>query len=691
MFILDALKNKSHQQLVNKEEEEEEDEAKMMTIRGKMQILLTIIVTIMIRGKLMKWAVAEPEMELINRGCSQYNVTDFSEFNSNLNATFKELREQLNGGKKFATAQRTRGPDQVYTMVQCRRYVSTADCAACFTAAESLIRNCFAANGARVIYLACSLRYESSSFYDQSTQEGDFGFCGNRTALQADAFETAVQELLENLKVATPEINGFFAASKNNIIGSRAGANDDDNNNSTTVYGIAQCVETVSETGCQNCLSGAVGNIQRCLGSAFGWAVDAGCFLRYSDTPFFADNQTTDIAPFLKNGSSKKKAVIGGIVGGGTGLILFALLVWFMTSRKSKKIQRGNISEATDLQGPVNYRLKDLISATRNFSEENKLGEGGFGDIYKGTLKNGKIVAVKKLAIGVSRRTLSDFQNEVRLISNVHHRNLIRLLGCCNQGKELILVYEYMANSSLDKFLFGEKRGSLSWKQRFDIILGTARGLAYLHEDFHVRIIHRDIKPSNVLLDDDLQPKIADFGLVRLLPESQSHLSTKFAGTLGYTAPEYAIHGQLSDKVDVYSFGVLVLEIISGTKSSETKGDDGGYLLKRAWKLYDNGMHRELMDESLDRNECTKEAEKVVEIALMCTQSPANSRPTMSEIVALLKSNSSSLLENKPLLKPTFVESDYREVPADTSTSTSNATASSTSNATASISQVSGR
>lgn len=189
----------------------------------------------------------------------------------------------------------------------------------------------------------------------------------------------------------------------------------------------------------------------------------------------------------------------------------------------------------------------------------------------QGTLKNGKVVAVKKLAIGLSRRVLSDFENEVKLISNVHHRNLVRLLGCCSKGPELLLVYEFMANSSLDKFLFGklllffiflwiiqavfqffssfieisyyiyyaplaqktgERRGSLNWKQRYDIILNTARGLAYLHEDYHVCIIHRDIKPSNILLDDDFQPKIADFGLARLLPDSKSHLSTKFAGTL---------------------------------------------------------------------------------------------------------------------------------------------------------------
>lgn len=159
-------------------------------------------------------------------------------------------------------------------------------------------------NATDVTRLLGFVRYESSSFYDQSTQEGRFGFCGNRTALQADAFKTAAQELLENLEVATPKINGFFAASKNNIIGSRVGANDDDDKNSTAVYGIAQCVETISQTGCQNCLSGAFDNIQRCLGSAFGWAVDAGCFLRYSDTPFFADNQTTDITPFLKNGKT---------------------------------------------------------------------------------------------------------------------------------------------------------------------------------------------------------------------------------------------------------------------------------------------------------------------------------------------------------------------------------------------------
>jgi len=167
-------------------------------------------------------------------------------------------------------------------------------------------------------------------------------------------------------------------------------------------------------------------------------------------------------------------------------------------------------------------------------------------------------------------RAKADFESEVKLISNVHHRNLVRLLGCSRKGSEFLLVYEYMANGSLDKFLFGEQRGTLNWRQQFNIIVGMARGLAYLHQEFHVCIIHRDIKSSNVLLDDEFQPKIADFGLARLLPDDHSHLSTKFAGILGYTAPEYAIHGQLSEKVDTYSFGV-VLEILSGRKSNDTR------------------------------------------------------------------------------------------------------------------------
>ncbi|KAL7230461.1 hypothetical protein ACSBR2_008856 [Camellia fascicularis] len=621
-------------------------------------------------------AMSDPEINLLNKGCSQYNATNLSNFFSNLNATFSDLRSQISSqNKKFATAQQARTSDPVYAMVQCRDYLSVADCVSCFDAAVSQIRNCSAANGARVIYDGCFLRYESSSFYDQGTLPGNVGVCGNRTVSQATAFDTAVQGLLTDLKIATPKINGFFAATKSEVVGG-----------STTVYAVSQCAETISESTCQDCLTVAYANIQSCPPNADGRAVDAGCFLRYSDTAFFADNQTTNINPFLGGGgSSKKNAIIGGVVGGGGGLLLIlAIILWYQLSRKSKLVRRGNILGASELQGPVIYSYKDLKSATKKFSEENKLGEGGFSDVYKGTLKNGNIIAVKKLALS-SSRAKADFESEVKLISNVHHRNLIRLLGCSNKGPELLLVYEYMANGSLDRFLYGERRGALNWKQRFEIIFGTARGLAYLHEQFHVCIIHRDIKSSNILLDDDFQPKIADFGLARLLPEDQSHLSTRFAGTLGYTAPEYAIHGQLSEKVDTYSFGVVVLEIISGRKCNEMKVESTEFLLEQAWKLYEDDMHLKLVDESMNEYR-EEEVKKVIEIALMCTQSPVSVRPTMSEVVVMLVSERS--IELTRPTRPTLIDKDNdKKIRGETTT----ATGSSTSDATASFTEFTGR
>ncbi|KAM1668331.1 hypothetical protein ACFX1X_047767 [Malus domestica] len=625
---------------------------------------------------------ADPQINLLNRGCSQYNVTNASEFYTNLNATFSDLGTQLmENSSHFATAQQVRGSNPVYAMVQCRNYLSAADCVACFTAAVSQIRNCSAANGGRVIYDGCFLRYESAGFYDQTTLPGNVGLCGNITASQVTSFTAAAGSLLVDLQLATPKINGFFAATRNEVVSSGGSGN-------VTVYAVAQCAETVSKIGCQDCLNVAYNNLQSCLPDTDGRAVDAGCFLRYSSTAFFSDNQTMNIAPFLKGGgnSRKKGIIIGVAVGGGGLLLIVGFLLYFKLSRKPMADHRGDILGATELQGPVNYKYKDLKSATKNFSEENKLGEGGFGDVYKGTLNNGKIVAVKKLAILQSDRAKANFLNEVTLISNVHHRNLIRLLGCCSKGPELLLIYEYMANSSLDRFIFGPRKGSLNWKQRTDIIIGTARGLAYLHEEFHVCIIHRDIKTSNILLDDSFQPRIADFGLARLLPDDKTHLSTRFAGTLGYTAPEYAIHGQLSEKADTYSYGVVVLEIISGQRSSEVKSDAmGEFLLEKAWKLYENGLHVELVDATLDPNDYKPEdVKKIIEIALMCTQSSPALRPTMSEIVVLLKGT--SYLENRSLTRPVFIDSDKR-VQGDTSTSTG----SSTSNATASTSQLSGR
>ncbi|XP_058185406.1 cysteine-rich receptor-like protein kinase 43 [Rhododendron vialii] len=639
----------------------------------------TAVVAAVVLTAMANSAAANPQTNLLNKGCSLYNATNLSNFYSNVNNTFSDLRSQLQeANTKFATAEQAIGSDPVYAMAQCRDYLSTADCVACFDTAAVQIRNCTGANGARVIYDGCFLRYESSTLYDQTTLPGNVGICGNDTASQPTAFQTAAQGLLTDLETATPRINGYFAAAMRAVAGGG------------TVYAVAQCAQTVSRSGCLGCLQVAYGNIQSCPPDADGRAVDAGCFLRYSAAAFFGANQTTNITPFLRGGSRNKNAIIGGIVGGGGCLLLIiGLILWYHYHQSRYAAPRASKTiGASELQGPKNFSYRDLKSATKNFNKENKLGEGGFGDIYKGTLKNGNIVAVKKLVMGTSR-VKADFVTEVKLISNVHHRNLLRLLGCSSKGPELLLVYDYMGNGSLDKYLYGELRGTLNWKQRFDIIFGTARGLSYLHDQFHVTIIHRDIKSSNILLDDEFQPKIADFGLARLLPDGQSHLSTNFAGTLGYTAPEYAIHGQLTEKVDTYCFGVVVLEIISGRRCNDFNAVEAkpvtDFLLEQAWKLYDDGMHLKLVDEILrgSNGYTDKAAKKIIEIALMCTQMPASSRPTMSEVVMLLSNRPTDLM--RPARRD-FMDNDNR-VPDDTSTTTG----SSTSNAAASFTENNGR
>ncbi|XP_028799162.1 cold-responsive protein kinase 1-like isoform X2 [Neltuma alba] len=495
------------------------------------------------------------------------------------------------------------------------------------------------------------LRYNSNGFFDETPQPFNIVSCGNQTTEEAATFNTTVRQVLMNLQTATPRIPNFSAATKIHV--------PNNNYNGATIYAFAQCVDTATINQCLNCLKVDYSSLEICLPNSDGMAFDYGCFMRYSTTAFFPDNQTIDIIPLVKQGSSNKGPTIGGVVGGiAFVLILLGLFASIRRPKKNKRTPREDIIGASKLKGPITYRSRDLMSATNNYSEENKLGEGGFGVVHKGTLKNGKVVAVKKLTLNHSKRMEEDFESEVKLISNVHHRNLVRLLGYCSKGNDRILVYEYMKNSSLDRFLFGERTGFLNWKQRYDIILGVARGLAYLHEEFHVRIIHRDIKTNNILLDDNLQPKIADFGLARLLPNDESHLNTKIVGTLGYTAPEYAIHGQLSEKADIYSYGVVVLEIISGQKCKELRlhGDDeGAFLVQTAWKLYEKDKHLELVDKNLEPNDYyAEEVKKIIEIGLLCIQASANARPMMSEVVALLQNR--DLLENLRPTMPILIE-----------------------------------
>nr|XP_043634450.1 cold-responsive protein kinase 1-like [Erigeron canadensis] len=596
---------------------------------------------------------------LIRSYCSFFRGRSEKYFLSNLNTTLSSLRQQLSvNGVRYAIARTLLNGESVWGLASCRGYVSNTDCVACFDYAVTQLKVCGTVNGANAYYNDCDVRYENINFYADANIRAGAVICGNKTSHHPSDFRKTTNSLLSDLRTATPKTSNYYAASTRQL-----------SNSNVTVYAIAQCNLNLTQSVCKDCLNSRYNSLDDCLPGTTGRAIDNGCFMRYSKTPFFRPNQTTDITNLLGDGdSSKKKSIIGGVVGGVCFLFLIvAFFLWRLRSKNKSSCGRDKTSGSTELlQGPARYTYDDLKIATNNFSDEYKLGGGAFGEVYKGTFKNGDTIAIKKSVMASTRRGIH-IDDELKIICNVHHRHIIRLLGYCRKGPLLFLVHEYMENGSLDQFLYGDKSRNLTWRQRFDIIFGTARGLAYLHEQYHVTIIHRDIKTSNILLDNEFQPKIADFGMIRLLPEEMTHLSTKMAGSLdsAYVAPEYAIHGQLSEKVDTYSFGIVVLEIISGKRCRVVKDGEFGSqsLLDHAWNLYECGQHLNLMDDRLDPSEYQAEdAKKIIEIALMCTQSPVSARPAMSEVVALLGDRS---LEEMLLVRSTFHD-DAVKIEVDT-------------------------
>ncbi|KAI3676598.1 hypothetical protein L1987_86209 [Smallanthus sonchifolius] len=349
------------------------------------------------------------------------------------------------------------------------------------------------------------------------------------------------------------------------------------------------------------------------------------------------------VEPYFKTcsaGGKKKTIVYVGIAVGASCSVLLVLvlaIIWWKRSLKHNK-RKDKDFQGMELR-TISFSLKQLKSATSNFSAANKIGEGGFGPVYKGTLSDGTVVAVKQLS-SESRQGNREFLNEVGVISCLQHPNLVKLHGCSIDGDQLMLVYEYLENNSLSNALFGlnNSKLTLDWPTRFKICVGIARGLAFLHEESRLKIVHRDIKATNVLLDKDLNPKIADFGLARLHEDGQTHVSTRVAGTIGYMAPEYALWGFLSDKADVYSFGVLALEIVSGkNNTSYIPRDNYICLLDWACQLQKSNNYEELFDEKLGSEINKEEAEIMVKVALLCTNGSPTIRPIMSEVVSMLE------------------------------------------------------
>ncbi|XP_021731978.1 proline-rich receptor-like protein kinase PERK15 [Chenopodium quinoa] len=344
--------------------------------------------------------------------------------------------------------------------------------------------------------------------------------------------------------------------------------------------------------------------------------------------------------------------------------MFFALWFWLGKRRVTMKCEKTQ-QISHNVQSTFTY--EELALATNSFSSANVLGQGGFGFVYKGVLPNGIEVAVKQLKTG-SAQGEREFQAEVEIISLVHHRHLVSLVGYCISGDQRLLVYEFIPNKTMEYHLHGDEIPPMSWQTRLKIALGAAKGLTYLHEECSSKIIHRDIKATNILIDDEFNAKVADFGLAKFFLDTDTHVSTRVVGTIGYLAPEYAASGKLTEKSDVFSFGVVLLELITGRRPVDRIrrfNDDGMVewarpLLKQA---LEGGSFSEVVDPRLEEYN-PYEMAQMIACAAACVRSSARQRPQMSQVLQALEGN----LSAEDLLKESTTDNDmFKEISVDDS------------------------
>ncbi|KAF8093022.1 hypothetical protein N665_0393s0022 [Sinapis alba] len=412
------------------------------------------------------------------------------------------------------------------------------------------------------------------------------------------------------------------------------------------IYMMMQCTPDITSQDCKQCLGDCVKYFrQQFRGRAGGMASFPSCLFMWDNVtsvPALPRPQAQEKKSSIpeKKGRCMHRGIITTIVVA-TFINLLIFIGFYKVNARRRELNRGiNVGGAeysdSDGQFMLPYDLGMILLATADFLPENKLGQGGFSAVYKGILLNGKEIAVKRLIRGLEGGI--EFRNEVSLLTRLQHKNLVKLLGFCNEGDEEILVYEFVPNSSLDRFIFDEeKRSLLTWEVRFKIIEGIARGLVYLHEDSQLKIIHRDLKASNILLDAEMNPKVADFGTARLFDTNESGAETKrIAGTRGYMAPEYLNYGQISAKSDVYSFGIVLLEMISGQRNNSFEGEGIAAFARKRWA---EGRPDVIIDPLLGEKP-SNEIIKLIQTGLLCVQQNATKRPTMSTIIVWLGSES---------------------------------------------------
>ncbi|XP_057986381.1 cysteine-rich receptor-like protein kinase 15 [Hevea brasiliensis] len=589
------------------------------------------------------------------------NFTSNGIYQQNLNSLLSFLSSNASQGKGFYYTTAGQDPSNMaYGLFLCRGDVVPLKgvCQECvLTATKDIVQYCPKEKASIIWYDECMLRYSNESFFYSVEEDPAFKMVNAAPPVNES-------ERLMGLVATT--MTDVATRAANDRSGKRFDTEEVNFTSSQTLYTLVQCTQDLSVADCSKCLREAIGSLpQCCYGRIGGRIIYPSCIVRYEMHPFYRVEDIQAPPPSATTGDKRKIRMILLVVGIPTVLIAILVgscLVYLLLKRRKVKgnskngkdlpellqdlasprmTEEGNLPNSAEL--PV-MDLTTIREATDNFSDSNKLGRGGFGTVYKGVLADGKEIAVKRLS-KKSCQGLVELKNEIILIAKLQHRNLVRLLGCSIEGEEKLLIYEFMPNKSLDFFLFDSSKGvQLDWQRRLSIINGIARGLLYLHEDSRLRVIHRDLKAGNILLDHEMNPKISDFGMARIFGRKQSEANTdRVVGTFGYIAPEYAMQGLLSVKSDIFSFGVLLLEIISGKKNSGFFSDDGESLLIFAWNLWSKNQGLELMDPLLVNSCVEAEVLKCIQIGLLCVQDDPADRPTMSLVVLMLRSDPMTL------------------------------------------------
>ncbi|KAF8046083.1 hypothetical protein N665_4039s0002 [Sinapis alba] len=536
----------------------------------------------------------------------------------------------------FQTASSGQGTDTVTGLFLCRGDVSPEVCNRCvpFVVNDASTR-CPNEREVVLYYDECMVRYSNRNILSTLSTNGGVTLMNtqNITSNQKDQFRDLVLSTMNQAASEAVNTSRKFDARKANWTAPRS------------LYGLVQCTPDLTRQDCLSCLQQSINQLPTDkIGGRF---IVPSCSSRYELYPFYNESAITTPPPPPGKGESSSVLVVAIVVPIIVVVLLFIAGYCFLAKRAKKTFGTASAFDGDDITTAESLQLdyRSIQTATNDFAESNKIDEGGFGEVYKGTLSDGTEVAVKRLSKS-SGQGDAEFKNEVILVAKLLHRNLVRLLGFCLEGEERVLVYEYVLNESLDYFIFDPaQKSQLDWSRRYKIIGGISRGILYLHQDSRLTIIHRDLKASNVLLDADMNPKIADFGMARIFGMNQTEEKTsRIVGTYGYMSPEYAMHGQYSMKSDVYSFGVLVLEIISGKKNSSFYQTDGAHdLVSYAWRLWSNGTPLDLVDPIIVDNCQRNEVVRCVHIGLLCVQEDHVERPPLSTIVLMLTSNTVTL------------------------------------------------